>query len=219
MRLFEIENIDSNPISLLNTKEVLKPQVEEIFKLITRECKPWFREIGDPSNKVYRGFAREPKSQIFRKSVRQNRRPRDSKPEDHDEFNRVIGMCGKVANRSNAVFVTGEYPDAASYGKAYVVIPIGNFNYTWHTVAEDWTANKYQILRPTDLDDIDLCNEIKGDDNTLKTAILSNHEIMISCKEILGISPPFYNYIIQPALLHGGVTDDMIKTFADITYL
>ena len=117
---------------------------------ITREyveshCQPWLSQVG--SGLAYRGVSPRVHQNrpLFTHPVRQNRKPRDSTWETHQFFNRLIGLAGGVANRSNSVFVTPRLSTATSYGLAYVVIPVGQFHYTWSPGVEDWFSEEKEV--------------------------------------------------------------------------
>lgn len=112
---------------------------KKIVAFIKKNCKPWMKEVGNSKNRVYRGFNSVDSGKLaFTKVTRPDRKPKDSSKRDHDIMNQIIDVAGKTANRSNSMFVSGEYDVAVSYGSAYVVIPIGQFDYTWHTEISDW---------------------------------------------------------------------------------
>jgi hypothetical protein len=107
-------------------------------------------------------------------------------PITNDLYNTIIAKLGGVANRSNSIFVTGKREEASGYGKAYIVFPIGNFNYTWSPAWADWYFAANTIV------DVYQQGKIKGNilvDEGLGTAIASGHEIMISCKKVLFVDP------------------------------
>lgn len=125
MRLFEID--------------VSKGSVygKQLIETIKTDCKPWLQETNDGALKVYRGV---PKTLdiVTKRRVRRRRRPRDSAPEWHKLFNGLIKEKGLVANRTNSIFVSGEPEQVYEYGEVFVILPVGNFNYTWHKEIDDW---------------------------------------------------------------------------------
>lgn len=193
--------------------------VTKVVQFIRKHCHQWLDETGG-KHPIYRGFASPPKQNIVIRDVRKNRQPLNSRTKDHHAFNKMIKICGKVANRSNAVFVTGNKFWAKMYGELRVVIPVGNFNYTWHALHGDWMADTREILSvgrndsnyaiSGDKEDSDIehpidvpytkklfCPGLLGDDGTLLNALKQGNEIMISCDKILVIRPEVYPNIIR----------------------
>ena len=116
--------------------QIVKNRGKTLVDYINKNCSQWYQESkGKP---LYRGFDSTGINLAFTKKVRKDRNPKDSKKRDHIAFNMLIKQCGKVANRSNALFASGDQYVASEYGKVYVIFPIGNYNYTWHTQHDDW---------------------------------------------------------------------------------
>lgn len=115
--------------------------IKSIVSFIRANCQPWLSQTEEGQYYAYRGLYEPPKGFVaFRKNVRAQREPKDTDWHVHMAFNEIIAMCGKVANRSNAVFVTGDYELASRFGDVFVAVPIGDFKYTWHDKEEDWTG-------------------------------------------------------------------------------
>lgn len=148
----------------------------EFVQQIMEKCKPYLSEInGDLGNyPLYRGTRRKHKPGTKLTHYSEPRTPVDTDLETHDLFNQIIQKAGKTADRSNAIFTSGSLAVAKRYGDTDLVFPIGNFYYTWSTEVADW----YAILQ-SELENLEY--SIKGDDNSLKQAIKSKHEIMIHC--------------------------------------
>jgi len=152
-----------------------------------------------------------------------------------------IKARGFVANRYNSTFVTSDAGRDSGYGRVYVVMPIGNFNYTWSkqitdlyddiTNSQAWN-NKFnlkmgdkfgadkqkafvnRLLAATDKFG-KLLSSYQGDDGSLKTAIKSKNEIMIHSNEIVLINPNFYKYYISP-MLQGRMPNDKFAKSIDL---
>ncbi len=123
-----------------NAKKVVLARGKKVAQFIKKECKPWFKESNSGKSKFYRGFQKGANEVAFTKKVRSNRRPKDSGAREHDGFNALIKLGGGKANRSNAVFASSDRYVAEEYGQVFVVIPVGEYNYTWHTYYDDWTG-------------------------------------------------------------------------------
>lgn len=123
-----------------NAKKIVLARGKKVAEFIKSKCAPWYKESNKGKVKFYRGFAKGANEVAFTKKVRTNRRPKDSGAREHDAFNTLIKLGGGKANRSNAVFASSELFVAEEYGQAFVVIPIGQYTYTWHNYYDDWTG-------------------------------------------------------------------------------
>lgn len=148
----------------------------EFVEQIMEKCKPYLSEInGDLGNyPLYRGTRRKHKPGTKLTHYSEPRAPVSTDLETHTLFDQIIQEAGKTANRSNAIFTSGSLAVAKRYGDTDLVFPIGDFYYTWSTEVADW-----YVITQRELADLE--DSIKGDDNSLKQAIKSKHEIMIHC--------------------------------------
>lgn len=179
---------------------------DKTAEFIKQNCKSWLMIArNNVRDIVYRGFEKIPNDYLtFTRAVRQDRAPRDSSVAIHDLYNRMIDLCDKHANRNNSVFCSGSHAMASQYGTVYVIIPIGNFRYTWHLDCEDWYESRYKFERELGLNPSDqkitaeFCPRLMGDDDgTWAQAVASGHEIMIACKSYLAIHPRFYAAVAE----------------------
>jgi len=193
--------------------EELAPLVAEF---VMKNCRPYLNEIRSPDNILYRGVhgVTEP---VFTKVPRSNRKPKDSNEARHKAFNAIITALGgtDAANRSNSVFATSSIYDAKQYGLEYVIMPIGNFRYTWSDQHVDWAvelhpesyltkrAKFYTSIMPlnkifTNVKsyDIEALEEFLHLDQHLSAAIASKHEVMIKASNILYIDPDLYKHVL-----------------------
>lgn len=150
------------------------PHREEVHALVLKtgnslaehllvNCSEWLSQTQNGKIVAYRGFlGHKYESQLaFTRAVRKRRAPKDTDFRIHREFNRMIKTCGKVANRSNAFFASGNKYEAQDYGHVYAVFPSNGFHYTWHEKYTDWTMEGKDIvdLAKTTADDIKLSDE------------------------------------------------------------
>ena len=199
------DNNDQNP----DLDERNRTYAIKVAKFIKEHCQPWLSQTRNGYQVVYRGLkgvnnfgedARLADNFAFIKDVRSDRKPKDTAPSLHALFDELIAKAGKVANRSNSMFVTGSPSRAKEYGKLFVVFPVGEFNYTWSYEYEDWYNDapaddpEFEIFFP---------KYIEGDDNSLKKAIDSNNEIMIKCKAAVYINDHFFTNYVLPLLVNG----------------
>lgn len=176
---------------------------KNLQQFIEKNCKPWFSQLSDPYEQyVYRGVKRNINDVAVVQTLIHNRNPVDEKPIQMQVFNDIIKSYNKTANRNNSIFVTHSEKFAKLYGRLWVVLPIGNFNYTWSPNAKDWYTevgpmfglknNPSPEQLKQNIEKIKNKITVKGDDNTLQEAIESNNEIMIHCNKVLYIQPNAY---------------------------
>lgn len=206
-----------------------KPMEEDAKKIATfikKNCKPWLSQTQNGKLVVYRGIEKPPTGVAFVKPVRKNRVPLHSSQTLHELLNAVAVVGGKKANRKNAVAVTGHAHRTNMYGdKTFVVMPIGQFNYTWHIDLIDWAEDfihtyadsndvnqlelsefEIDLPKPITKQWIDnnfeafLLKGVRGDDGTLAEAISGGFEIMIKANKVLAIDIEFYEDEIKPLL-------------------
>lgn len=127
---------------LRKEKPDLKTLAEITIRYIEKNCQPWLQST-KKDQIVYRSIVtpweQTEDNVVFTRAVRKDRLPMDSSPRLHGLFNTMIEMAGGVANRSNSAFVSGSYEQAGTYdGPVHVVMPVGNFRYTWSPYYEDW---------------------------------------------------------------------------------
>jgi hypothetical protein len=135
MRLHEI---DYSPREIIPSElsDELDKEIDELAMFIERHCKPWLKQSG--KELLYRGAKVKTLAPAFVKPVRKDRKPKDSSQGQQEFINKMIGMFGGKANRSNSAFVTGSWYTAKEYGHPFVVIPVGNFHYTWSKKVHDF---------------------------------------------------------------------------------
>lgn len=164
------ENLDQ-------TLESARNFVQQIMK----KCKPYLDEINaDLGNyPLYRGTRKKYQAGTKLTHSATPRDPVDTDLQTHNLFNQAIQNAGKTADRSNAIFTSGSLRVAKRYGDTNLVFPIGDFYYTWSTKVADWYWYMVPVQSQIGLENLEY--SIRGDDNSLKQAIKSNHEIMLHC--------------------------------------
>jgi hypothetical protein len=125
-------------IADLDLQEAALKAANKIALFLKTKCQPWLKETNNGKLVVYRGIS-DRSGLAFTKKTREDRKPKDTDQIRHKAFNAAIAAAGGVANRENALFCTGDRSTAGSYGKSYVLIPVGKFNYTWAIDWNDWT--------------------------------------------------------------------------------
>lgn len=122
---------------LENTKTFTLDDLSELVRFIKANCTKYLAESAGAL--LYRG-TNKPVEVAAIVSTRRDRRPTASTKEEHEVMNLAIQKAGKTANRTNSAFTTGAKNIARRYGSVSVVIPVGDFNYTWSPMASDWYA-------------------------------------------------------------------------------
>lgn len=139
MNINEIERV-YNP--KLFTPEMLA-EVERFATLIHKNCKQ-IVHIYDTNDGeyFYRGLANTKEPFLVGQS-KENRAPRQTKPQVQVRMDKVLGKLGFTALRSNSIFVTSDYTTArgvyaSAAGIVYVIFPLDGFTYTWSPNVHDF---------------------------------------------------------------------------------
>ena len=159
---------------------------DEAVELIRRDCKPYFDASPGP-RLMFRGMRGRSKTRAFKRGVRADRAPKDTSDKLHkamdDWFLEKFGFRA----RSNAMFATGHATVAGTYGSLYAVFPIGDFEFVWSPNADDLTLHT-ENLRPDEVPDV--LEDCEFRKTNLRSAINSQNEIMISCREYYAVPLP-----------------------------
>lgn len=124
-----------------NALNITKLPIEKLNVFIQKNCQPWLSQTDSGSYVAYRGIKEVDKYKAFVQKTRPDREPTDTEPGRHRIFNILLNYANSPANRSNSIFVTGSKVAASEYGKPFVLLPIGNFNYVWSNRYADWTRH------------------------------------------------------------------------------
>jgi len=126
--------------------EYLKETIEiktQIGDMIQKNCQPYLKEI-EKNNIIkflYRGTD-ESIPDIRKKTPRKNRKPRDTYQGLHDMMDDYFRKFYGWKARSEGVFVIGHRKPIRTnnYGKPYIFVPIGKYEYLWNPNVEDLYA-------------------------------------------------------------------------------
>lgn len=180
MKLFEIE------------QQLTKEQ-------LLNDCASWFARM-KPTQMLFRGIYDDQDWTIS--IVNQTRLPKDSASMQHNFFNYIIQLADKVANRSNSAFVTGDVDFATRYGRSYVFLPIGNFNYTWMLHNKDWTLDIGVSDIADALQHADDNEYLKNIYNTTRDSRLKTFlEHQFSDEASIGWTRRIFNYLLSSKYL------------------
>jgi len=144
-----------------NDKDIL---IEKIYK----DCKPYFDLV--KKNKVQNKFLWRGSKSITLKnsfgkfSIRKNREPLDTCITMHKILNKIFKKYTKIKARSETVFGIPNKNTSKVYGKPYILIPVGKFDYIWSKEIDDlynYIEIKFfdTILKPLCLRDNNYYNE------------------------------------------------------------
>lgn len=156
---------------------------DEIIALIKRDCKPFIEEN---AGVLLRGMRKKSWSP-FKQDVRQDRNPRNTRQAVQDVLDKWFDEKFGFKARSQAVFTTGSFPDARSYGTVYAIFPIGNFKYVWSTEIPDLFFVTHNISTDNPEEVIEKLEEADYKSTDLEIAIKTGHEVMLSCKQYYAI--------------------------------
>lgn len=109
---------------------------QQIKSFIQRHCSRWVSESANLS--AWRGFRTPDPHPAFVRTIRRDRRPRDSDSHQHRWLNALLTTAGSPATRQNSLFVTGNIDQAANYGHVHRVFMVGDYHYAWMPGEADW---------------------------------------------------------------------------------
>lgn len=125
--------------SEVETFDTIDPQ--DIAKAIKTDCIKWLKEVGDDveGHLIYRGMNLSIKTQsiLLQRNVRMDRRPRDTRKDVHEIFDRYFKDRFGINYRTQSMFVSGNNHIVADYGHPYIVFPIGDYDYCWSIISDD----------------------------------------------------------------------------------
>ena len=169
----------------------------ELISMVYDKCMPFIKELTTPKFSPADDFlysGRHHSTRVFVTDIRSNRTPVDTTMDTHKEVDDLFKKKFGWKARSNAIFCTGDYNFAGSYGEnVYMIFPIGKYKYLWSPEIGD-------LYIVVDLDSVRTApnklelftNYINTYKNTdLKDAIKSGNEIMVNCKEYIAVHGTF----------------------------
>lgn len=208
---------------IANTNTAMMSDPQWVVSTIESRCKRWFSEGGGAQvgSILYRGVTRDLGDSAITK-VRTDRTPMNTSLALTTVWNDAITKSGRVANRTNSMFTSGNKALARGYATGsdtlYVVFPLGIFKYTWSIGLTDWFISLSQLFTWAERDEIEkfandpsksrpesldtkLIPSLRGDDNSMDAAIMSGNEVMIHSREVLMVRESFYDSQVLPLLL------------------
>jgi hypothetical protein len=116
--------------------------VDDIWlRILSKRCTEAIDAYRSARKLLYRGM----KTEIpwFRAASHQTRRPKDSSRRISEVFDELLYANGMKALRSNSIFATSSFEDAAEFGLVYAILPVDGFKFTYtkekDIVLETWS--------------------------------------------------------------------------------
>ena len=114
-------------------KFINESNFNEYYEKIKKECSLYLKN--NKGNILYSG--RDFNDIIVKSKVRKDRRPLSTSRKTHNNLDKIFNDIFGVRLRSESVFCTLNYRVANSYGRPYVIFPIGEYTFYWSTVLND----------------------------------------------------------------------------------
>jgi len=165
-----------------------------IEKVLKEQCRPYIIETKASPNFLYRGVDELLTRYIIRKP-RMDRRPTDTPV---NVSNRVDDMFQKKFGwrpRSQGVFAVASPELASEYGRPYIFVPLGKYEYLWSPKVEDMYAT---LKKDLELEVEEFSYYIKTYKSTgLTQALLTDHEVMFKCGSYILIDYDYRDRVLE----------------------
>ncbi|NJO61526.1 MAG: hypothetical protein HC836_25745 [Richelia sp. RM2_1_2] len=168
----------------MNLKEISghkfnAPPAGEIFDILNKNCSQWIKLT--KWTPVYRGSKMiNPYDDFIKIKTRPEKQDPDVPPIIQQQFDQQMRTAGHQAVLSNSVHLTGDLSEAKTYGRPFVIFPVGNIHFSWSPVVKSLMGSLFRdgkkIARLSDLIPTYKHSE-------LRAAIQSNNEILVQCFE------------------------------------
>lgn len=117
----------------------------EYFNLISKKCMPylkeWIKYAKTTPNPEHLYSGRGVQLFFIEKTVRKNRRPKDTPDEIQKIVDDAFYKKFKVRPRSSSFFTTPIYTIAEDYGEVYAIFPQGNYKIIWSPDINDFFSD------------------------------------------------------------------------------
>lgn len=115
--------------------------LEEIKKILRKKCAPVLKHFSSNKSKIEAlpliGKKVNLKRPIKIRKTRKNRRPKDTPAEIHDFIDDYFENKYGSRFRSEAIFATGSYATAKTYGNVFIILPVGKYEVLWSPMVKD----------------------------------------------------------------------------------
>lgn len=212
MRLVELHEDKYSTKPLVSYEQpdmhsMLSDKAIDVAAFLQSKCRKWLAQTDNGKQYVYRSDEIYHRGSLaYTKNIRKDRKPKDTPEEIQNHIDGLLSDNGLIANRSNSMFVVGSRRLVGGYGPSvYIVLPTGNFKYTWSNKIDDLYLFirddfKNEFKRTKTVKFKKLIDSYKGDDGSLTKAINSYNEIMISATKSVLVHPDFYTSYVMPVL-------------------
>lgn len=140
-------------------------EFDKIKEILKNKCGPILKDLYRNRNNIGQlpliGKRVYPNKSIMIKKTRKNRRPKDTPAVEHWFIDNYFFEKYGHRFRSNAIFSTGRYSDAKSYGNVFILLPIGKYEVLWHRHIPDL----YSFLFEDNPDMADCIYALTSDDH------------------------------------------------------
>lgn len=133
----KIQNLLEDDTATSEEIRLVQPLIEAVY-----QARPFFQQRGS-SKFLFRGIVgRNNPNDMYDEFVRvvaprQNRRPKDSSTMLHNALDERLNNAFGVPYRSAGLFVTGDRMQAREYGEPAIILPQGDFKFSWGTKVRD----------------------------------------------------------------------------------
>ena len=110
-----------------NTRQILFDSLEKIEK----KCGSYLKEARKRNFGMYSGRKRQGDKILIEKSVRKDRKPKDTPIEIHNRLDDMFEKKTGIRLRSNSLFCANDKDIAQGYGRPYYIFPMGKYQ-TWY---------------------------------------------------------------------------------------
>jgi len=104
---------------------------DTLKKILRKKCAPVLKHFSSNKNNIEAlpliGKKVNLKQDFKIRKTRKNRRPKDTPGEIHDFIDDYFEKEYGSRFRSEAIFATGSYSTAKSYGNVYIILPVGKY--------------------------------------------------------------------------------------------
>lgn len=125
--------IESDIVKVVDGSKENADQGQKIIDLVNKDCQFYMKlNPNFKTNPLYRGIKGSSLDilDMGMKATRTDRRPKGMDSLVFKVFNKWLSDNGHLI-RSNSVSVSSDKKSAGMFGNAYVIFPIGKFDYTW----------------------------------------------------------------------------------------
>lgn len=122
----------------------------DLLTILEKDCSKYLnilRKSKNQNNILMSG--RKSTQKWFQETIRKDRRPKDTPLVIHNMFDDVFQQKTSTRLRSESLFCTNSMGTASSYGKVFIILPVGNYETWYHPNISDLYTyfNRYTIRK------------------------------------------------------------------------